>query len=199
MQKLTSRQIIRLHRLHRDGARNYEIAKALDVHRNTVTYHLSGDFEYEPHVSRSLGITAPLRTEGWLSLQDAARLIPGHPSRPKMRTLVRGRLSRDASKLITLRSEIVDGHRLTKASWIRAWCSKVYPLGLWASRYWAEGVLELQILDRMDWEKIGILGEPLEVVWMPLFVETAGATFVPTARDIHRADRILQATGVCVL
>lgn len=199
MQKLSSRQIIQLHAMNQMGALNVEIASTLGVHRNTVSYHLNGEFEYEPHIEYQLNRPAPLITRGWMTLQDAARIMPGHPSRPKMQSLIKGRLSHDASRFITLKSEIHKERRMTKASWVRTWCKRVFPSGLWASIYWAEGVIPLSLIRQIEWLKIGIIGEPIVACFMPDLIRVAGSEYRPSARDIHRASAMIDATGVCVL
>lgn len=115
----------------RDGIGQRDIARALQINRMSVTAHLAGDVTYAPDVVLAIRLVAPLCTNQWLTIRQAAPWIPGHPSMSRMRVLVTGRSWLGNKQVDRLRTR-KDGNRLTTChKWIRQFNHKSYPDGIW--------------------------------------------------------------------
>ena len=127
MQKLTDPQIVLLHRLNQQKIPKGQIARRLQVHRNTITAHLQGRVAYSPEMVVRLGlppVAMPSREEAMrrLTIYQAATLLPDQPSPSKLHRLVRAGI---------LRTERVAGSLYTRQSWVRRCASKMFQPGLY--------------------------------------------------------------------
>lgn len=73
----------------RDGRPPLQIARTLDIHRNTVLWHLSHRVEYPLHIIRKLGLRREMPSTETLNIYDAAIYLPGWPDRNKLHQLIR--------------------------------------------------------------------------------------------------------------
>ena len=122
MPKLSDRKIVALHQLHAHGASNLDIARALDVHRNTVTAHLKLRVAYTRTVHKKIGANADLAPLNNISIYDAAAYLPGFPSRD-----VVYRLHRQG----VLAAMLNAGRLVTTEAKVRRAANRMLPPGLW--------------------------------------------------------------------
>lgn len=124
---LTHRQIVQLHNMHANGASHQDICRTLDLSRNSVTAHLSGDVTYPEQVYSKIKLRAKLDPSAtWLTMREAASWMPGHPSPSKM-----ARLSVRICDTPHLQTQIIKGSKVTKLKWIKQLKSLTYPQGIW--------------------------------------------------------------------
>lgn len=126
MQKLSDREIVRLHQMARSGVPKNNIADELGIHRNTVYMHLALRFRYSTYVLNSLCLNASMPTGRTLSIYDAAAYLPGWPSNALIFRLYR------AGVLKAKRAAGPRGPALRCTfSDIRRAAHKMLPTGLW--------------------------------------------------------------------
>lgn len=123
MRKLSEYQIARLHQLRRDGHKVGEIAQALEVHRNTITLHLSLRCQYSPALIAKLCLRSPLPAQfTTLRVQESAALLPGFPSPRRLQKLV-------SAGVLDIKKRA--GRWTTTEAAIRKASRKMLPQGLW--------------------------------------------------------------------
>lgn len=208
MTKLTIRQILQLHAMHATGQSNADIAKALNLNRNSVSAHLAGEIAYPSPVYKSISISAPLRADRWLSLRQAAAWIPGHPSASKMQTIVAGR-SWGGRKIPELRTRMIGRRRMTTIKAIRRFVAELYPEGIWITEdalmnFVAYDVIRGMRFARLGWHKGTKLpfGNPIYATPLTVAARVArstGGDLVVPAEVVHRATTIQRHVGTAVI
>ena len=116
---ITARMVLRMHQLFRCGNTLQEIADVLGCERRTVSRYVNQEVNVSPDLQRLIDSIQwyadpkrPVRKDapaGYLTMRDAAKLMPTHPSPQFMRDLI------NAEKLKGTR---IDGMLLTKQSWV---------------------------------------------------------------------------------
>lgn len=127
MQKLTDRQIIRIHQMASAGISNQDIACELEVHRNTIYRHLSLRFPYSAYVMRVLCLDRPMPTERVMTIYAAAAYLPGWPSDAVVFRLYRAGVLEAKKTTINGRAGVL-GVRMPA---VRRAARKMLPQGLW--------------------------------------------------------------------
>ncbi len=87
MPKLTEQQIVRVHKLAREGKQIREIASMVGAHRNTITAHLKLRCAYSAATISKLAIRVSLPPTRQISIYDAAIYLPGWPSPSRVNKL----------------------------------------------------------------------------------------------------------------
>lgn len=173
-----------------------EIARILRLNRNSVTAHLHGDITYPAAVHRRIRIVAPLKSDGWLNHREAAPWIPGHPSAAKMRTLTTTATWSRRRSRPELRSTIVDGRRLTRITWIRAYVAAHFTPGIWIHPSTFECYTSLPAPPA---ECIGKQLQAISLIDAVAAANAAGIQFsIPTVL-VHRATKIERLVGTAVV
>lgn len=208
MTKLSTRQILQLHAMHVDGASNQEIARALQINRNSVSSHLAGEIAYPAPIYLKIQISSPLVTSQWLTLRQAAAWIPGHPSPSKMQRIVAGRSWRGA-KIPQLRTKIVSRRRVTTLRSIKAFVRQVYPPGVWITEDTLMNFLTYATIRNVHFTRLGWFsltarpfGNPLYACRLPDIFRVAVDNCEPIdfpAELVHRATRIVHHVGTAVI
>lgn len=175
----------------------------LQIHRNTVTLHLTGKVAYPPELVLRLGLTgrAPSLAPGQpMSIYEAASLLPGYPAKYKLHRMVRAGI---------LKAENVRGRLYTTLEAVRACAAADLEPGLYFRGsslcvYASDPELLLASLarkrvpntSRSSWSKHrGCYPAPVTVaVAEALDVKLS----VPSYR-VSIACSVLDAVGVCVL
>ena len=122
MPKLSDRKIVTLHQLSVQGATKQEIARALGVHRNTVTAHLKLRIAYPRSIHRKIGSRSELIPLADISIYDAAAYLPGFPSRDVVYRLHRAGV---------LRAKQLRGRLVLSEGRVRSAVRRMLPPGLW--------------------------------------------------------------------
>lgn len=116
---ITARIILQMHRLHRCGNSFQQIAEACEVERRTVSRYINQEVDVSPSLQEAIDslqwYAEPQRVQrkeapaGYLTMREAAKLMPTHPSQQFMRNLIRdGRLE----------GHRIDGMLCTTAKWV---------------------------------------------------------------------------------
>lgn len=135
MEKLTDNQIVRLHWMHYDGMLIGEIAKLLDVHRNSIRDHLRFRVTYRASVYRRLPTRPPPLPSAFpMPLNAIAPLLPGWPSRDVVYQMVaRGVIEWQASvAIVPSRDGLVEKHcRCCTQEQLQRAAQRILPPGVW--------------------------------------------------------------------
>lgn len=119
--------ILQMHRLYRCGNSFQQIAEACEVERRTVSRYINQEVDVSPSLQEAIDslqwYAEPQRVQrkdapvGYLTMRDAAKLMPTCPSQQFMRNLIRdGRLE----------GQRIDGMLCTKAKWVDAYIRANY-------------------------------------------------------------------------
>lgn len=111
--------ILQMHRLHRCGNSFQQIAEACEVERRTVSRYINQEVDVSPALQEAIDslqwYAEPQRVQrkeaptGYLTMREAAKLMPTCPSQQFMRNLIRdGRLE----------GQRIDGMLCTKPKWV---------------------------------------------------------------------------------
>lgn len=209
MTKLTDRQVVQIHSMRRAGVSNQEIARTFGLNRNSVSAHLAGDVTYPFAVYQKIGMKAPLVTDQWLTIRQAAPWIPGHPSRARMQLLIRG-VSWRGKAIPKLRTKLRrDGKRYTQLPWIRELLSKVYPAGIWICSESLFNSVPLATIAKIPMVRLGWIkgttipfGEQFQAARLCVATRVAADDGQPLQCSplfIHRAARIYEHVDVAVI
>lgn len=108
----------------------------LGCSRGSVLAHSSGQVAYSSAIISRLRLRRPLVVAEWLTLDEAAPWLPGHPSHKKMFGLVKsGRLVAELRRRAGPRrkSDPRGGSScyMTRFAWMREFACSQYPPGVW--------------------------------------------------------------------
>lgn len=208
MSKLTTRQILQLHAMHADGTSNQEIAKVLQINRNSVTAHLAGEIAYPAPVYLKIRIHAPLVTSRWITLRQAAPWIPGHPSPSKMQKIVAGR-SWNGRRIPQLKTSLIGRRRMTTLASVKRFVRQVYPPGIWMTENTLMNFLPYRTIQTIHFARLGWFSRTARPFGNPIYAArlaevTAAADQIADsvafpAEIVHRAATIMQHIGTAVI
>lgn len=124
---ITGRMILQMHRLFRCGNSLHEIATAVGCERRTVSRYVNEEVEISPKLQSAIDSlqwyaepSRPTRRKaprGYVTMREAARLMPTTPSQQFMRDLIH------AGRLEGAR---IDGMLLTRQSWVDRYIRSTY-------------------------------------------------------------------------
>ena len=202
--RLTERQILRLHRMKSEGFSNKSIAEAMAISPQTVYDHTCLRVSYPPEVYRKIGKRPKFSNSATMPIYDAAIFLPGWPSRDKTYRLykagiLKASLSKSSSKTHP-RSSLV-----TTREQIKLCAQAMLPTpGIYMS-YWTLSALSPALLFRLSGsgERLKYWPSRLQIFYpMPEVTELSSDLDMPLsipAGLISRAVRVLEAVGVATI
>jgi len=163
----------------------------------SVLAHSSGQVAYSSAIMSRLRIRRPLVVADWLSLDDAAPWLPGHPSHQRMFRLAKsGRLRAVIKKRKHRRAGEPRGgssRYMTKFTWMRAFAGAQFPPGVWVpvseASFYAGGYLPL----------VAVHNGAVPLASFLSACEDHGLTPAFGPAVIRRAVLSVEKVGVCLL
>lgn len=202
--RLTERQVIRLHRMKSEGFSNRAIADALSISPDTVYNHISMRVSYPAEVYQKIGKHPKLINSAAMSIHDAAIFLPGWPSRDKTYRLYKAGILK-----ATLQQSASESHPrkhlVTTRAQIKQCAKEMLPTpGIFIS-YWTLSHLSPALLFRLSGrgERLKYWPSRLQIFYpMPEVTELSARLEIPLnipAGLIHRAVTVLESVGVATI
>lgn len=194
--KLSDREIVRLHTLASEGTQYPQLARMFGCHVNTIIDHLAMRVCYSLAVYKAIGKPTPIPSVEPINIYDAAIFLPGWPSRDKVYRLY---------KAGVLSAWIIRKNLVTDFASVRKAARAMLPDGIWISNRSIESFLRLDDIKKLAksqtklkyWPSTEISFYPMPRV-VQVAAESESELSIPAA-IIHRCLQVERITGVATL
>ncbi len=202
--RLTERQILRLHRMKSEGFSNKSIAEAMAISPQTVYDHACLRVSYPPEVYRKIGRKPNFNNSSTMTIYDASIFLPGWPSRDKTYRLYKAGILKASLKPSSSKTHPRNS-LITTREQVKQCAQAMLPTpGIYMS-YWTLSALSPALLFRISGsgERLKYWPSRLQIFYqMPELTELSSDLSIPLsipAGLISRAVKVLEAVGVATI